>query len=77
MERFQICVLRVTGLGYLPIKIFLGQHNHPVYEVPEDGDQFVVVAGLEILPGKIVVLGLRGIGSEHVPEHILHVREVL
>ena len=52
------------------------QHSHPVNEIPENGDQFVVVAGLEILPGKIVVLGLRGIGGERVAQNILHIRKI-
>ena len=39
--------------------------------VAVDGHELGVVAGLEVLPGKIVVLGLGSVGAEHVAQYVL------
>ena len=61
----------------LAAEIFVGQDNSPVHEVAEYGHELAVVARLEILPAEIIVLGLRGIGSEDIPHHILLARELV
>ena len=53
------------------------QGGGPVDEVAEDGHQLAVVALLEVLPAEVVVLGLGGVGREHVAQHVLLAREVL
>ena len=62
--------------GHLAVKILVGQYHRTVDEVAVDGHKFGVVAGLEVLPGKIVVLGLGSIGAEHVAEYVLLAGEV-
>ena len=44
------------------VEIFLSKYHGAVHEVAEDGNQLVVVLGLEVFPGEVVVFGLRGIG---------------
>ena len=51
-------------------EILVREHHGAVYEVTEDGHQLTVVAALEILPGEVVVLGLRRIGGEHIAQHV-------
>ena len=62
--------------GHLAVKILVGQYDGTVDEVAVDSNQFGIIAGLEVLPGEIVVLGLGSIGAEHVAEHILLAGEV-
>ncbi len=71
-----VAVQQSWSLPAPSLKIFMGQHNGPVYKIPQDGHQFVVVAVLEVLPGKIVVLVFRSIGTEHITHHILFAREI-
>ena len=52
------------------------QHQGAIHEVAQDGHQLVVVAGLEVLPGEVVVLGLGSIGREHIAQHVLLAGEV-
>jgi len=56
---------------HLAVEVFMGKHHGPVHKVAENGYQFVVVTGLEIFPGKIVVLGFRGVGGEHIAQYVL------
>ena len=74
---FGVNGLGLQVLGNLPAKVLLGEHHGAVHEVSEDGHQFAVVAPLEVFPGKVVVLGLGGVGGEHVPQHILLSGELL
>ena len=61
----------------LAAEIFVRKHYCAVDEVAEDGNEFAVVARLEVLPAEIVVLGLRSVGGKHVTQHVLLAREVL
>ena len=54
----------------------MGEHHGAVHEVAEDRHQLAVVALLEVSPCEVVVLGLGGVGGEHVAEHILLALEV-
>ena len=47
-----------------------------VHEVPKNGDQFIIIFCLEVLPCKIIVFGFRSIGSQHVAQHILLAGEI-
>ena len=49
----------------------MGQDYHTVDKVAEYGHKLTVVAGLEISPGEVIVLGLRSICREHIAQHIL------
>ena len=60
----------------LTIEVLLGEHQSTIDEVAIDSHKFVVVAGLEVCPGEVVVFGLRRIGSQHIAEHILLIREI-
>ena len=53
------------------------KHHCPVYKITEDGYEFIIVPRLEIFPSKIIVLGFRGIGTQHVPEDIFLSRKFL
>ena len=55
----------------------MGQHHRTVHEVAEDGHQFGIVAGLELFPAEVIVLGLGCVGGQHVTKHILLAREIL
>ena len=59
-----------TGRNYAA-PILLGELEGTVYEVTVNGNQLRVVALLEILPGKVVVLGLRRIGCQYIAQYIL------
>ena len=61
----------------LASEVFVCEHYSAIYEVAEDGHQFAVVAGLEFLPGEVVVLGFGGVCGEHVAHHVCLAREVL
>ncbi len=49
----------------------MGEYGSAVDEVAQYGYQLAVVAGLEVGPGKVVVLGFGGVGGEHVAQHVL------
>ena len=55
----------------------MGQDYCPVHEIPENRHKLAVVAGLEVLPGEVIVLCLRGIGTEDITQHVLLSRELL
>ena len=71
MERSTIVVIHLATFGHNTVEVFARQHECTVDKVAEDGHQLVVVAGLEIFPGKIVVLRLGRVGGKHIAEHIL------
>ena len=83
LERLDLCKclcinrLRLKISRHLSIKIFMRKHHGTIHEIAEDGNEFAVVASLEILPGEIIVLCFRSIGSEHITKHILLARELL
>src|SRR5690606_29540799 len=66
-----------TRLGHYSLVVFLGKHHYPVYEIPENRDEFIIVPGLEILPGKVIVFGLWRVRRQGIPEHILHILKIL
>lgn len=57
-DRGTVVVVQLAAGGHLAVAILLRQHEGPIDEITQHGDQFVVVAGLEILPRKVVVLRL-------------------
>ena len=68
-----------TG-GNNTIPVFLGELEGTVDKIAIDGNQLVVITILEVFPSEIVVLGLRGIGCQHVAQHILltrHINQIL
>ncbi len=54
----------------------MGQHDGAIDKIAEYGHQLTVVASLEILPAEIIVLGLRSVGREDIPDDILFAREI-
>ena len=70
-------LIRQLGGGYLSVKVLPRQHHRAIDEVAEDGYQLAVVAGLEVLPREVVVLGLRSVGSQHIAQDVLLAGEVL
>ncbi len=54
----------------------MGQHNGTIDKITEHGDQFIIVARLEIAPSEIVVLCLGRVGGQHIPQYILFAGEV-
>ena len=76
-ERFGVDGLRFQVRRHLAAEILVGQDHGPVDEVAENGDQLRVVALLEVLPRKVVVLGLGSVGAQHVAEHVLLALELL
>ena len=75
-QRFFVVLCQIALCGYFAVEVFLGQYHGTVYEVAVYGYQFIVVACLEVFPGKVVVFRFRGIGSQHITEHVLLAGEV-
>ena len=69
-------VLQFSGSRDHSFEILVGQHDCTVDKIAEYGDQLAVVAGLEVLPAEIVVLGFRRIGGQDVPHHVCLAREI-
>ena len=68
-----------TGRNHT-VPVFLGQLQGTIHEVAINSHQLVVDAILEIFPSEVVILGLRGIGCQHIAQHILlarHVNQIL
>ena len=76
-ERSAIVVVHLATFGNNTVEVFARQYECTVDEVAEDGHQLVVVAGLEIFPGKVVVLRLGRVGGKHIAEHILLARQIV
>ena len=70
-KRFCVNCFRLQVGRHGPAEVLVREHDGTVYEVAQDGYQLAVVAALEVLPGEVVVFGFRGVGGEHVAEHIL------
>ena len=49
----------------------MDQHQSPVHKVSQYGQQLIIVLGLEIFPGKVIILGFGRIGGKGIPQHIL------
>ena len=76
-NRLAVVVVQPAASRNDAAEILLGQDQRPIDEVAEHGNELVVVAGLEILPGEVVVLGLGSVGAEHVTQHILLAGELV
>ena len=59
-----------------PVKILLYQHQGPIHQIAENGQEFVVVARLIVLPRKVVVFGFGGVGGKHIAQHVLFSRQL-
>ena len=70
-------IFRLKILWNFAAKILLRKHNGAVHKVTEYSNQLRVVTLLEILPGKVVILGLRSICAQHITQHILLAGEIL
>ena len=66
LQSLAVDILQFSASRNDAVPILLGQLQGTVDEVAIDGNQFVVVAVLEILPCEVVVLGFRGIGCQHI-----------
>ena len=64
-------IRRPIHIWQLPPVVFVVEDEDPIQEISENGHQFAVVALLEILPGEVVVLGLRRCCTEHIAQDIL------
>ena len=74
--------LGVNGFGFPVLRdetaeVLVREDDGAVHEVAEHGHEFGVVALLEVLPGEVVVLGLRGVRRQDVPQDVLLARELL
>ena len=73
-----LLIIRIFAmLGHDAAVVFVCEYYGSVYEVAEDGQQFVIVARLKVGPGEIGVLSLRSDGSQRVTQHILFAGELL
>ena len=75
-DSLAVIVIQFAAGRNLPVVIFPGQHQRAIHEIPQNSNQLVVVAGLKILPRKVVVLGFGRIGAEYVTKHILLARKL-
>ena len=74
---FTVNVQEFSACRNLASEILVSQHDGAIDEVSEDSHQLAVVACLEVLPRKVIILGFRSIGSEDISHHILFSRELL
>ena len=75
-ESLAVDVFEFAAGGNDTVPVFLCQLQCTVNEVAIYGDQFVVVAVLEVFPSEIVVLCLRSVCGEHIAQHVLLAREI-
>ena len=66
-----VVIGQLAGGGHLAVVVFLCQHEGAVDEVAVDGNELIVVAGLEVAPCEVVVLCLGGVGREHIAQDVL------
>ena len=64
-------VVEFAAGGHDAVVVFLCELQGAVHEVAIHGHEFVVVACLEVLPRKVVVLRLRRVGGQHIAQHVL------
>ncbi|CAI8254850.1 MAG: Uncharacterised protein [Flavobacteriia bacterium] len=64
-------IRRSIHIRQLTPVVFVGEDEDPIQEISKNGHQFAVVALLKILPGKVVVFGLRRRCTKHITQHIL------
>ncbi len=76
-KRFCINGFRLQVLRNATAEVLVREHHGTVDEVAENGHQLAVVPALEVLPGEVVVFGLRCVGREAVAQHVLLARELL
>ena len=65
-EGFIVYASECAWFGNYTLVVLVGQHHHAVDEVAENSHQLVVVSRLVIFPGKVIVLGFRGISTEDI-----------
>ena len=68
---------KLTACRYPALEILMSQDYSAVDKVAENRYELAVVARLEVLPGEVIILGLRCIGSENISHHILFSGELL
>ncbi len=76
-HNFCIDRLKFHSLRHHSVVILMCQHYGPVKEIAQYGNKLAIVACLKIAPGKIVVFCFRGIGCEHIAQHVLLAGEIL
>src|SRR5690606_2415631 len=74
---FLVKVVVLAGSWNDTVVVFVSQHYAAVDKITVYSNKFVVVPCLKVLPGEVVVLGLRCIGCKHIAQHVLLVFEVL
>ena len=79
-QRSFVVLGQLSRCRHFAAEIFLCELHCAVDEIAEHSHQLVVVARLEIFPGKVIIFRLRRIGSQHVAQHILfagHIIQIL
>ena len=76
LNSLTVYVLQFATRWNNAVPIFMCQLQRTVHEVAIDCHELAVVALLEILPRKVVVFRFWRIGSKHIAQHVLLVREV-
>ena len=72
-----VVVIEFAALGNVSLEIFLGEYERAVDEVAVDGDQFVVVACLEVRPSEVVIFCLGSVGREDITQYVLFAGEII
>ena len=76
-QSLPIEVGQFTEGRHLTVEVLLGEDQRTIDEVTEDSDELIVIASLEVLPRKVIVLGLGSVGREHIAKDILLTGEIL
>ena len=76
-DQFIVDIIQRTPLRDLTVIILIQQHQHPVDKITQNGYQLIVVLCLKILPGKIIILGFRCIGTQRIAQHVFLTGKIL
>ena len=68
-ESLAVDIQKLSASRHPAFEILVRQNDCTVDEIAEDRHQLAVVAGLEVLPAEIVVLGLRSVGGTSSAEN--------
>ena len=71
-----VVISHLTRCRHFTFVIVIGEHQGSVDEVTENSHQLVVVSSLKLLPGEVVILCLRGAGTECVAQRVLLAGEI-
>ena len=77
LNSLTVVVSQFARSRHHPVVVLLGKLQRTVHKVAVHSHQFVVVASLEVLPRKVVILRFGRIRCKHIAQHVLFAGQVL